>query len=202
MDSLVFWWSGLDSLTRWFYGAAAFFSVFFIWQMIMAVLGLGGESDVDTQVDVNAHASPDDIHDTVSTFKLLSLRSILAFFTLFTWAGALYLDRAGEPNVLMAMAYAAAWGIAAMLVVSLIFYFMRRMTQTGNIRIDTTVGANGTVYLDISAGGEGEVRVPCSGIITHFKARAVGGVALKAGTPVRVVRVLGPASIEVEQVKQ
>ena len=203
MEAFGSWWAGLEVLTRWFYGAAAFFSVFFVWQMIMAVIGLGGgETDVDTQADAGSHVSPDDVHDSIATFKLLSFRSIVAFFTLFTWAGALYLDSDRGLSVGRAMGYAAVWGIAAMLVISLIFYFMRRMTETGNLRIETAVGNSGTVYLDIPANGEGEVRVMCSGSMTHFKARVAGGAALKGGTPVKVTRTLGGNTIEVEPVTQ
>ena len=37
------WWNNLDALTRGFYSAAAFFSVFFIWQLIAALTGLAGD---------------------------------------------------------------------------------------------------------------------------------------------------------------
>jgi hypothetical protein len=200
MEGMSTWWAELAVLARWFYIVAAFFSVFFIWQLIMAIIGLGGgEADLDTHVDAGDHVSPDDMHETVTAFKLLSFRSILAFFTLFAWAGALYLERQVPTG--RAMTYAAMWGIAAMAIVSLVLFLMRRMSETGNIRIETTVGVNGTVYLDIPANGEGEVRVLCSGVITHFKARNAGGAPLKGGTPVRVTKVLGPNTIEVEQLK-
>jgi len=45
------------------------------------------------------------------------------------------------------------------------------------------------------------VRVLCGNATTHFKARSVGGVAIRAGTPVKVVRVAGLNTIEVETVK-
>ena len=81
MDALTAWWNGIQPINRWFYMAAVFFSVFLVWQFIMAIAGLGGgDTDLDTHVDVGAHDTPHDAGETVSTFKLLSVRSILSFF--------------------------------------------------------------------------------------------------------------------------
>jgi len=198
MESFNVWWQGLASLNQWFFVAAFFFSVFFLWQLVMAIIGLGGgDATLDTHVEpTTGHDSPTDASETITAFKLLSVRSILAFCTLFSWAGALYMDN--QVPVSRSLLYAFAWGIAAMLIVSWILHMLRRMTETGNVKIEACVGADGTVYLDIPAGGQGEVRVLCSGVMTHFKARAAGGTAMKSGTPVRVTKIAGPNIIEVE----
>ena len=198
MEAFNQWWSSLQALNQWFFMAAAFFSVFFLWQLIMAMLGLGGGShDLDTQPDQPAgHDAPNDAHDTVAAFKMISLRSLLAFFTLFTWAGGLYLSRGMA--VTPALTRSLLWGLAAMALVSALVALMRRMTETGNVRIASCVGAGGTVYLDIPVGGDGEIRVLCSGVMTHLRARNRGGAALKAGAKVRVLAVTGPNSVEVE----
>jgi hypothetical protein len=62
------------------------------------------------------------------------------------------------------------------------------------------VGSEGTVYLDIPAQRTGEIRVTVSDAVSHVKARAAGGAALVAGTPVRVLRLLDPMTVEVEPV--
>ena len=126
MDTITTWWSTLQPLNQWFYVAAAFCSVFFLWQLIAAIAGLGGH---DAALDSNAepnweHQTPNDAADSVSTFKLLSVRSIVAFFTMFSWGGALYLNQhlpAGR-----AVTYALIWGLAAMVLVSLAFHLLRR----------------------------------------------------------------------------
>ena len=199
METLSVWWSGLIPLNQWFFIAAAFFSVFFVWQLVMSLAGIGGgDSGLDSHAEAAwEHHTPDDAQQTDIAFKLLSVRSILAFFTLFTWAGALYMSR--QVSVVISLLYALAWGAAAMLAVSALMYLLRHMADTGTIQIDSCVGKPGTVYLDIPAGGEGEVRTLCSGVMTHLKARAEGGAAVKAGTPVRVVRTLGPNTIEVKR---
>jgi hypothetical protein len=198
MDLMSAWWGGLQPANQFFYGAAAFFSVLFLWQLVSAILGLGSSHlDVDTNPDPGwDHASPADAHDTVMAFQLVSVRSILAFCTLFTWAAALYLDHSVPLG--RALLYALAWGAAAMVLVSWLLHFMRRMTESGTMQIRTAVGASGTVHLDIPAGGLGEIRCLCSGVMTHFRARTADGTALKAGAVVTVSRVLGPNTVEVQ----
>ncbi|MEI6969928.1 MAG: NfeD family protein [bacterium] len=201
METWTTWWGSLSSLNHWFYGAAFFFSFFFLWQFVMSIIGLaGGEAPLDTHVDPSwEHQSPGDAADTVAAFKLLSIHSILAFLTLFTWGGALYMSHGA--TVSWSLVYAFCWGVAALLVVSWILYGMRRMTSSGNMNLAACVGTEGSLHLDIPADGTGEIRILCGNATTHFKARASGGVAIKAGTPVKVLRVVGLNTVEVEPVK-
>lgn len=200
METWSVWWNGLSVLNHWFFGAAFFFSFFFLWQFLMALIGLAGaEVSLDTHVDPSwEHTAPNDASDTMNAFKLVSIHSMLAFLTLFSWGGALYISH-GVP-VARSLIYAFAWGLAALLVVSALLYAMRRLTSSGNLRLESCVGNEGTVHLDIPANGMGEVRVICGNAATHFRARASGAAAIKAGTPVIVVRVAGPNTIEVETV--
>jgi hypothetical protein len=198
MDALVTWWATLQPMNQWFFVAAVFFTVFFLAQMFMALAGLSSsDADLDAQTgDTLAHDSPHDAQDSVMAFKLLSVRSVLAFFTLFTWAGSLYMSR-GIP-VPRALTYALIWGLAAMFLVSLLLHLLSRMTETGTMRITSCVGGEATVYLNIPAGGTGEIRVMCGGVITVLKARGQDGKAIAAGTPVRVCRVIDGTTVEVE----
>jgi hypothetical protein len=206
MASIWNWWSGLAAVNQWFYAAAAFFSVFVLWQLIAAVVGLSADHaidhDVTSSVDTMAdHGAGDTTaaHDaaaTVDIFRLLSFRSILAFFTLFAWGGALYMN-GGNP-VGWAVLYATLWGLAGMVVVALLMHLIWKMAETGNISLASCVGGTGTVYLNIPASGDGEVRLPVSGVIRTVRARVSGGREMKAGSPIRVSRVLGPNLVEVE----
>jgi membrane protein implicated in regulation of membrane protease activity len=76
---------------------------------------------------------------------------------------------------------------------------MRRMQETGTRQLATAVGERGTVYMDIPAGGTGKVRTVVSGTVSFVDARSADREALKAGTPVRVRRLLDPSTIEVEK---
>ena len=202
------WWAELTGASRFFFGMAAFFSVFFAWQIIAAFAGmtgddmdLGGAEGGDMDVDFDADA-PDDIdhHDVVESsqaFKILSLRSIVTFFTLFSWGSALYTAQ-GEP-VVKAMGIASIWGLVGMFAIALIFWGMGKLTETGTKDVASAAGKIGTVYLDIPAEGFGEVKVNISGAMEHVSAKSVDGVALPAGTEVRVVQVMSQTLVGVRK---
>jgi len=202
------WWNDLSTLNQVFYGAAAFFSLIFAWQFIASLIGLaGGEMDIGDDVDADLDGDMDydvdaveghsavDAMESVQAFRILSVRAILAFFTLFSWAAAMYLD-AGKP-LTSTLILALAWGVAAWVFVAVLIHWLRKLAETGTQRLVTCVGKLGTVYLDIPPEGQGEVRVRVSGVISMVKARAAGGNEIKAGTPVQVVRMLGGNSVEV-----
>jgi hypothetical protein len=207
-----------------YWGVAAFFSVLFLWQLISTLLGgIGGTEHIEaggTDVHADVGAAGHDVaghdvaaagHDaaghagheagtaveSVATFKLLSVRSVTAFGLLFGWAGVLYLRTGTGQNP--TLLYSVLWGVVGMLIVSAIFYFLMRMTETGTRRLSTALGQPGTVYMDIPAGGAGQVRVMISGAVSFISARVAGGEALKAGTPVIVKRIIGPNMVEVEK---
>jgi membrane protein implicated in regulation of membrane protease activity len=198
------WWNSLNPIIRGFYISAAFFSVFLVWQLIAALIGLAGDhtdGDIDSadghDFDHDAdHDLAHDAHDTTMAFRLLSIRSILAFCTLFSWAGAMYMQTGSSLS--MALLYAVLWGGAAMGVVAGFFHVMRRMTESGNLQIASCVGTQGTVYLDIPKDAIGEARVTVDGVVQVLRARSVGGDPLAAGTVITVTRVMGPNTIEVK----
>jgi hypothetical protein len=202
------WWSDLTSINRTFFSVAAFFSVFFLWQLLAALFGLGDEdsgsdaSDVDTDLDVDADmddfdsGADADSSATVVAFKLLSIRAIITFCTLFSWGCALYLQN-GVP-IGRAMGISSLWGLAGMGSVALLLALLPKLAHTGTKRIATALGAQGTVYLDIPQGGLGEVRVSVSEVISFVKARTKDGNPLKAGVTVVVSRIIDETTVEVE----
>ena len=208
------WWADLTTINQVFYGMAAFFGALFVWQFVATLLGLSGESeadaggDVDADVDMDADATYDQFEDgaeadaaeTMAAFRLLSIRSVIAFFTLFSWAGAMYLDTGKSLST--AMIYAIIWGTAGMLIVALMLSWMRKLTETGTVDLNSCVGTMGEVYLDIPEGGVGEVRVTVSGQVSYIKARAAGGAAVASRTPIRVVRKLNQGTIEIKPVEE
>jgi len=215
-------WAGLSTANKIFFCIALFFSALFIWQFIMTMIGLAGSGadvevaadadvggDVDVEADMDAEADFDagdageaDADaaegETALSFKLLSFRSVVAGGTLFGWAGALYLYN-GIP-LGTALVYALAWACAGALIVAILMYLMRRLQETGTSRLATCIGQPATVYMDIPGSGAGKVRTLVSGAVRFVPARSAGGKALKAGTPVRVTRLVNPSTVEVEKI--
>ena len=97
-----------------------------------------------------------------------------------------------------AMGISAIWGLAGMGSVALLLSLLPKLAHTGTKRIASSLGAQGSVYLDIPEDGQGEVRVSVSGVLSFVKARCVDGSPLKSGTPVIVKRILDESTVEVE----
>ncbi|MHB1296071.1 MAG: NfeD family protein [Anaerolineae bacterium] len=147
--------------------------------------------------DAATHDADHAHNDGLSTFRLLSIRSILAFGTLFSWAGALYLRNTLFPG--LAVLRATLWGLAGMVTVALFFWILPRLTEEGTANLDTAIGELGQVYLTIPEDGTGQVRVLVSGVMSFVRARSRNGVELPAGTSVRVIRRLDAGTLEVDE---
>jgi hypothetical protein len=195
------WWGSLDPLTHTFFLAAFGLSVVFVLQMLAALFGLAHHGGDFGAADGHGDAVESGAAvDSNVGFQLVSVRSVIAFLLLFSWAAAFYLMK--HWSVTPALLVAVFWGLGAMFAVAGVYYFIRRMTEIGSPRLATCVGLVASVYQDIPAGGVGNIRTLVSGVITLVDARSVGPEPLKGGTSVRVRRVLGPTLVEVEKVTE
>jgi hypothetical protein len=199
------WWQGLTLLNKGFAVAALFFSVLFVWQFLGALLGLHGDSHGDAGHAIGMHHHDFDHHADQHDrdglgFTLISVRSVLAFGTLFSWAGTLYLMSGA--GVVLALIYSFAWGVAAMFIVSYLVFKLVQLQETGTATVWSAIGEEGVVYLNLPAGGVGKVRVMVSGVISYVNARSRGGESLTAGIKVRVVGVIDDNTIEVEPITE
>ena len=195
------WWTALSTLNQTLYIVAVFFSAVFAWQLVAALVGLGGSVEVGGGGDAGAGDAGPEVDDdaqqgSIDAFKLLSIRSIIAFGMLFGWAGALYLESGYQ--VSGALIYAVVWGSAGMVLVSYFFHTIRRLEETGNPQLETCIGTEGEVYIDIPEHGAGQVRVTESGAVSYVSARGRDGIAIPGKTTVLVLRTLDATTVEVE----
>ncbi|MGI6377129.1 MAG: NfeD family protein [Anaerolineae bacterium] len=200
---MIAWWSSLPALAQAFVAAALFFSIVFLWQFVAALSGVGGDGghsiDAAHQFEVGSTPHTDLISDAhgLDVFRLLSIRSLLAFALLFSWAGALYLGQGLAVGA--ALGRALLWGLAGMVVVGAFFWMLPRLTEEGTGRAHSAVGQSGEVYIAIPAGGTGQVRVLLGGQVRFVKARSVDGAALAVGCAVKVVGVADGATLLVQE---
>lgn len=203
------WWEGLSALNKGFALAALFFTVLFAWQIVSMLIGLDvhGDSDVshggidhpdaDAGISHHGYGSHDAGHQLGGevTFTLVSVRSVLAFATLFGWAGSLYLRTGTSP--ITAIALSALWGLAAMFGVSYVVYKLLQLQEVGNVSLWTSIGEEGVVYMDVPAEGAGKVRIKVGGVVSFIGARSGIESSLVAGTKVRVSRIIDSRTVEV-----
>ncbi len=158
--------------------------VLFLLRMVLFAIGIGDDvSDFDADADLDGGGGG----------AGLSVHGLTAFFMMFGLVGLAMLRSGANPTV--AILVGAAAGGLALWLSSQLYRFFIRLQSSGNVKLDSAVGAEGTVYLTIPAGDTGKVQVVVGGRLRTFDARSRSDEDLKTGDPVRIVAVSGEAFI-------
>ncbi len=197
-----------------FYAIGIVATVILLLQIVLSLIGLGGDHDLADGGTVDVDASHLDVghldvghldtgHAEVAGHEngpgLISLRSLLAFFSGFGWGGAL-LVRLGLPP-LLAAGGALIIGGFFLLVVFWLMGLVYTLSESGTIDLRNAVGQTGTVYLPIppQRAGKGQVQVVVQGRLRELPAMTDATERLATGTPVRVVALLTQEVVLVEK---
>ncbi len=148
--------------------------------IIMALMFIGIEFDLDALTDGSGH---------------VSLHGISGFFTLFGLVG-LYLDSQGYSVLVSSMGGIGAGGVM-FLAVSRIIMAMRNLESSGNITVDQTVGAKGSVYAEILPGESGAVTIFIDERERRYDAVTDEPAGLKTGDLIEVKEVISGSLLKV-----
>ena len=167
-------------------------------QLLLSLVGAGGDA---TDFDGDGGDGPDGIghSDTVDLFKMLSFRTVVAGLTFAGLGGLVGMTgNFGNYNAPISVLFAILSGTAAFFGVYYLYRSIARLRYDGSITEKSLVGAHGTVYLRIPAAnsGVGKVQVTQQDRTMEYEA-VTQGDELKNGTPITVVRVVGPNVVEV-----
>lgn len=170
-------------------------------QFLAGLFGLGADHDVGLDHDHDLGVDADHEHHPSTTdwfFGFLTFRALAAGIALFGLSG-LSAGYYGLPESAQ-LAAAAGGGIITIYFVATIMRFLYRLKSDGTVRITHAVGEIGTVYLRIPASksGPGKVTLKIQNRTVELEAYTAGE-ELATGSPIRVSRVLGPSSVEVER---
>ena len=153
MSNFTEWWEGLSISLKIYWALAVPFSLFFILQLVWSMMGGGDVPDDTPDADIAG--------DTGVPFQFLTIKNLIAFFTIFAWAGIAATDSGLSEMVALIVAFAA--GLAMMLLMASLFYFMAKANADGTMRIEKAVGSVGEVYLTIrkkrEAHGQVQIKV-------------------------------------------
>ena len=148
--------------------------------IIMVLMFIGIEFDLDALADGSGH---------------VSLHGISGFFTLFGLVG-LYLDSQGYGVLVSSMGGIGAGGVM-FLAVSRIIMAMRNLESSGNITVDQTVGAKGSVYAEILPGESGAVTIFIDERERRYDAVTDEPAGLKTGALIEVKEVISGSLLKV-----
>ena len=184
--SMSSWWSALSGTEQIFWGISIIFSVLFIIQFVISLIGLDFDGDVDASADGDVHA---DGYNLDPSFTILSVRSIIAFFTFFGWTGVLVLKSGG--SLFAALGFSFISGLASMFVVGYMIYMFSRLSQDGSVNINDALYNTGEVYLAIPSNkkGQGKIHINIQGTLKEMDAISEGD-SLPTGSSVRVVDII------------
>ncbi len=179
--SISEWWPSLGALEKVYWIIAIPFSVIFILQTIMTFF-MGDMSDVDSSGDVDASIESD--HGI--GFQFLSLKNLVAFFTIFAWAGIACVNSGLSVPLTLIISLGA--GLLMMVIMASLIYFMWKLTDDGTLRLVNAKGKIGTVYLTIppKRAGMGKVQISVQGLQT-LDAITDSEEELKTGAVVEVI---------------
>jgi len=175
------WWEALTSAHQVFWFIAIIFSVLFLIQFILLLIGF--------ETNIGGLDHPGDVGSFEHEFSALSIRSIIAFFTFFGWTGVLALNN--HLNVWVAVLLASVTGLAAMFIVAYMVYKFSQLEQSGTLNLYNALDQPGEVYLSIPGQGKGvgKVNLKVDGKLREMDAMTEGE-ELKTGTPVKVIEIM------------
>lgn len=158
-------------------------------QFVLALFGVDGHHSVD-QAD---HSSD---HD-VSSFKLMTVRNVIAFFAMFGWSGLAMIHSGNGKLATFVVSFSI--GTASMLFVAFLFYQISKLEQSGNIQINSLIGCTGTAYLNMTNNSVGKANITTKNSIIEVKAKSNEG-EIKTGELVEVIQILNDNIVIVKKI--
>ena len=152
-------WSEIGVFEQVFWVITIPATVIFLILLVLTVVGGDADADVDVDTDIDSDiASGDSI-----PFQFISLKNIVAFFTVFGWSGIGFIHSGLETWLIILLA--TICGLLMMVLMATLFYFMSQLAESGTLKMKNAVGKLGEVYLRIPAsrGGMGKVQLNVQG---------------------------------------
>ncbi len=150
----IFWFIALPS------------TVVFLVLLGMTIFGGDASDQVDVSTNVDAGLADGDS----IPFQFLSLKNIIAFFTVMGWSGIGFIHAGLAPWLVVLLSVIC--GLIMMFLMAALFYFMSKLAENGTLRMSNAVGKLGEVYLVIPASrrGMGKVQLNVQGSLRTLDA--------------------------------
>jgi len=155
-----------------------FFTLLFLVQTVVSLFTGGdhGDGDLDGDGDMG--------------YQFFTIKNMIAFFTMFGWAG-LAADDAGLPKGVVVLIALLA-GCAMVFIMYLLMRNTARLKHSGTLQMKNAINQIGETYLRIPAqrGGMGKVQVQVQGRFMELDAMTDDAADIATGRPIQVVNIL------------
>lgn len=187
------WFSNLELFPKIYWTMALIGSLIFIIVIILTFIG-GDSGDLDTDAEIDG--------DTGMGFQFITFKNLIGFFTLFGWSGIACIDAGYSKPVTIIISIVC--GLIMMSIMAAMFYYMRKLNDSGTLDFKNAVDAVGEVYLTIGANRSkmGKAHVRIQGALRELEALTDADTELKSGTVIKVKSVTSNGILIVEQLNK
>ncbi len=151
------WWESLSGFQQTMFVIAVTASAVMLIFVFLMLIGMD-HSDFDgiDAPDISVDSINDEPFSAVGGFRVLSVRSFLAFVSIGAWAAFL---SAKSMDILWAVLLGILFGSIAAVLVAWAFKALYRLESSGNLVYENSIGKLGTVYMRIPKQKSGKGKV-------------------------------------------
>ncbi len=183
------WWGSLSPVQHLYWIIAIPATVILFVQLILAFIS-GFEFHMGS--DLGAHHAGD---VGAPHFQLLTLRNVVAFFSVFGWTG-LALKHAGVSN-LFTILISFSSGLLMMIIMTSMFVGLSKLQSDGTIMISGAKGLSAQIYLTVPSNrtGFGKIEVVLQGRKIELDALTDDLVDIPTGSNVKILDIINNQAI-------
>ncbi|WP_336517235.1 hypothetical protein [Pollutibacter soli] len=176
------WWNSLVLFEKVLWGISLLFSLLFLFQLILTLTG----GDADSFGDADEYADGDDGADN----QYFTIKNLVAFFTMFGWAGIAAYSSGLAKWLVIILALIA--GLIMVFLMVLLFKNISRLKHSGTMEINNAIDQVAETYLFIPSGrnGMGKVHVKFQGGLHELQAMTDDSEDIPTGKIVKVTGVI------------
>ncbi|MCB0424062.1 MAG: hypothetical protein R2802_09550 [Flavobacteriaceae bacterium] len=184
------WFSELSSPEKIYWVIAGLSTFVFLIVLVTSFIG----ADTDNLGDVDADIDG----DTGAGFQFFTFKNMVAFFTIFGWSGIASLDSGN--SLVLTLIISISCGLIMMLIMSALFYYISKLSDSGTLKMENALNSIGEVYLTIGAKRSkiGKVHVRVQNSLRELEALTDHENDLPQGTVIKVIEVTANGLLIVE----
>ena len=162
------WLKSLSGLEIAYFIIACIGTVALLIQIVMMLIGAGGEAAADFDTDTDGDGSLDTHTDT--GVSLFTVKGLTAFFAIGGWTGMLMLSY--NVGVAITVPVSVVAGLAAYFIVWALIRLVLKLQEDGTLNYASAIGQTATVYVSIPASrtGRGKITLVLQGRYTELDA--------------------------------
>lgn len=176
------WWQGMVLFEKILWVIALLFSTLFILQTVFSIIMGGDTDDADAFGDTDDYVSA----DQGIGYQFLTIKNLIAFFTLFGWTGITAFNSGLGKGVSVLLGCIA--GALMVIIMAVLMRYIGKLKESGTLQIRNALNQIGTVYLLIPGQrkGTGKVHIKIQGSLREMDALTDDPRSIATGSIVKV----------------